>query len=338
MSGPVEVPRLAGRTVVLTRSSDRAAAMLAALKAEGARPLLLPLIDFEVPADPEPLDRGLASLAGGKFGWLVVTSITTVRALKARALAGQTTVRALVPASTRVAAVGPTTRRALEAEGVSVDLVPAGDQSAAGLLEVWPPAPGARATADGVSGDVAPAGAGREGGTVFLPQADIASGTLSEGLALRGWCPTAAVAYHTVDYPAREERRLGAELELARSSSSGAAASTQAGSDPEILSPAAFSGLVDAGAIDAVVATSPSAVRRLIEVAGPSLVAVGHRPDANEAADSRPALIAIGHSTAEQAANLGLMVAAVAASPTAAGISAAVVVALTRIAPPSSSR
>ena len=44
----------------------------------------------------------------------------------------------LLPSGVRVATIGPSSRRILEAEGIRVDLAPEGSQSAAGLLEVWP--------------------------------------------------------------------------------------------------------------------------------------------------------------------------------------------------------
>ncbi|MBO9704437.1 MAG: hypothetical protein J7474_02825, partial [Arthrobacter sp.] len=48
---PERLP-LAGRTVLLTRSPDRATSMNQALKVHGALPALLPLIDFEAVDQP----------------------------------------------------------------------------------------------------------------------------------------------------------------------------------------------------------------------------------------------------------------------------------------------
>ncbi|MGC0237048.1 uroporphyrinogen-III synthase [Arthrobacter sp. SD76] len=79
-----------------------------------------------------------------------------------------------------------------------------------------------------------------------------------------------------------------------------------------LLSPAAARAGIADGSIDAVLAASPSAVRRIADLAPLH----GCR------------LVAIGRSTAEQAAALGLQVAAVAAEPTPEGLADAVGAAL----------
>jgi uroporphyrinogen-III synthase len=226
---------LGGRKVLITRSPDRARALARALAAAGAEPLLLPLIDFERAADQEALGESLAAMAAGSFDWLVVSSITTVRALKAKASEQGKELSALLPAGVRVATIGPSSRRILEAEGIPVDLAPDGSQSAAGLLEVWP------------------AGSGR----VLLPQADIADSLLSDGLAAKGADVAVVTAYRTVDYPARPEQRLDTDLAKA-------AAWAVTGEDGlAVLEPAGARSLIDDGDLAAVVAASPSAARRI---------------------------------------------------------------------------
>ena len=88
-----------------------------------------PMINFAPTDDAPALEAALADLAAGEFDWMTVTSATTVDVLSAQ--------RAVVPASTRVAAVGETTAAALVAAGYKVDLVPSEDNSARGLLEEW---------------------------------------------------------------------------------------------------------------------------------------------------------------------------------------------------------
>lgn len=272
---------LLGVRVLVTRSPERSLELVAALEKAGATALLLPLIDFERAADQHSLDVACDALGAGAFDWLVLTSATTVHVLVSKARDRGTTLRGLIPAGTRVAAVGPATRRLLEAHGLAVDLVPAREQSAAGLLEAWP-------------------GTGR----VLLPQADIAAPRLAEGLSATGSDVTVVTAYRTVEYPAAPERRLAVPAD-----------DEAAGQPPPsytILAPAAArAGFAD-GSIDAVLAASPSAVRR---IAGLSPL-------------HRCRLVAIGSSTAEQASALGLPVAAVAAEPTPEGLVAAVVGAL----------
>ncbi|WP_245953457.1 uroporphyrinogen-III synthase [Arthrobacter silvisoli] len=276
---------LHGRKVLITRSPDRAGSLARALSAAGAEPLLLPLIDFERAADQQALEVALDALAGGRYDWLVVSSITTVRALKAKAAERGTELSALLPSGVRVATIGPSSRRILEAEGIRVDLAPEGSQSAAGLLEVWPGGPG----------------------RVLLPQADIADSLLSDGLAGKGAEVAVVTAYRTVDFPARPEERL--DTELAKAAAWPAPGTDVAGEQElPLLEPARARTMIDDGALAAVVAASPSAARRIAATLVPLR-------------DCR--FIAIGRSTAAEAGTLGLTVAATAKEPTPDGIVAA---------------
>ena len=272
---------LGGVRVLVTRSPERSATLVAALRDAGATPVLLPLIDFERARDQHALDVVCDALAAGAFDWLVVSSATTVHVLMEKAAERGLRLDQLVPAGTRVAAIGPATRRLLDSAGVQVTLTPDAEQSAAGLLAVWP-----------------------GGGTVFLPQADIAAPTLAEGLAAAGSAVEAVTAYRTVDYPAAAERRLGVQPEDGD-------AGPQAPSY-YLLTPKAAAVEIAAGKIAAVIAASPSAVRRIAAL-GPLAAC---------------RLVAIGRSTADQAAALGLDVAAVATEPTPDGLVAAVAKAL----------
>ncbi|QNE15233.1 uroporphyrinogen-III synthase [Pseudarthrobacter sp. NBSH8] len=267
-----------GRRVLITRSADRAGPLAALLGSLGAEPLVLPLIDFERAADQPALDAALDTLAAGGFDWLVVSSITTVRMLVEKAAERRTTPAALVPAGTRVATIGPSSRRILEAAGIPVALAPVDIQSAEGLVDLWTAVPA----------------------RVLLPQADIAAPALRDGLAAKGADVTAVVAYHTVQYPARPEDRLEAELPSAVGVSHPGA--------PRELSQSQTRRELDAGTLDAVVAASPSAARRIAA----TLLPLG-----------RCRFIAIGRPTAAEAAALGIPVAATAQVPTPDGIVAA---------------
>ncbi|KHL01657.1 uroporphyrinogen-III synthase [Sinomonas humi] len=285
---------LGGRRILLTRSPDRAGAMASALAEAGAEPLLLPLIDFERASDRDELAQALARLQAGEYAWLVVSSITTVRALKGYSFEEGLRLADLVPEGVRVATVGPSSRRVLEAEGLRVDLAPEGRQSAEGLLGEWAYADdGGAAGSDG-------AGAVR----VLLPQSDLAASTLADGLAARGWAVDTVTAYRTVDYPADPRRRLTAELAV--------------GTEPAgavVLSPHEACAQLASGAIDAVVAASPSAARRIDETLRPL---------------GSTSLIAIGQPTAEELRSLGHVVAATAPKPTPAGIVDAAIHALSQ--------
>lgn len=283
-SAPQERDRqpLAGARVLITRSPERSLPLVEALRNAGAEALLLPLIDFERAPDQHSLDVACDALAAGAFDWLAVSSATTVQVLAAKAAERGLTLAGWIPADTRVAAVGAATRRLLEAQGLAVALAPEGQQSAAGLLAVWPGG----------------------GGRVLLPQADIASPRLAEGLTASGSSVTAVTAYRTVDYPAAAERRLAIPAE-------GGAGEVQPPSYA-LLTPAAAAAELAAGRIDAVIAASPSAARRLHEL----FPRGGCR------------FVAIGRPTADQASALGMPVAATAAEPTPAGLVAAVASAL----------
>ena len=118
---------LAGRTVVATRSGQRARGLVDGLEEAGAVVIQLPLTRTADPADGgDALRAAAAALAS--FDWVVFTSQNAVDRLMAtvrdaRALAG-----------VAVAAVGPATADALRLAGVEPDLVPA-EHSARGLVE-----------------------------------------------------------------------------------------------------------------------------------------------------------------------------------------------------------
>lgn len=273
---------LAGARVLITRSPERSLTLVDALQDAGASALLLPLIDFERAPDQHSLDVACDALSAAAFDWLVVTSATTVHVLTAKAAERGLAPAQWIPAATRIAAVGAATRRLLENQGLEVALAPGDDQSAAGLLAAWP------------GGD----------GKILLPQADIASPRLAKGLSAAGNEVTAVTAYRTVDYPAAAERRLAIPVE-----------DGDAGRQPPsyvLLAPGTAAAQVAAGRVDAVIAASPSAARRIHE-----LFRLG-----------ACRFVAIGRSTAEQAAALGMPVAAVAAEPSPEGLVAAVAAAL----------
>ena len=273
----------AGAKVLVARSPDRAAELVSALRGVGAEPLLLPLIDFELAGDQHSLDVAFDALGAGAYNWLVVSSVTAVQALEVKAADRGSTLSSWLPGSLLVATIGPATRRFLESRGIAVDLAPTRQQSGAGLIDIWPP----------------------HQGSVLLPQADIADPRLRRGLQAQGAFVQAVTAYRTVDYPADPGRSLAAALP---------AAQLPSGPDPDndavVLTPAQARSEIRAGRLDAVVAASPSAARRIHEDLAPL---------------GACRFVAIGRSTAAEAEFLGLTVSAVAEKPTASGLVAAVV-------------
>lgn len=248
---------LGGRVVALTRGPDRAGVIGQALRDAGATVLAVPVIDFAWPDDVAGLDAAVTALADGRYGWLAVTSATTVIALTGRAGAlGRSLPDLLSEGSVRVAAVGPSTADALAAAGVPVDLVPGGPSSAETLAAAWP---------------------AREQGVrpVLLPHSDLAAGTLHHRLTSAGWGVDTVTAYRTVDYPADAERSLP---------SSGPSGDG---------TPRTVAEAQDARP-DAVVVTSPSTARRWLAGGDPCpLVAIGATTArAAEEAGTVPAVVA----------------------------------------------
>ncbi|WP_125609708.1 uroporphyrinogen-III synthase [Specibacter cremeus] len=274
---------IAGLRVAVTRSADRAGALADALAAAGAEPVLVPVIDFET-ADQDALGSSLRRLQSGEYRWLVISSITTVRALKQWCDAHGASLAALVPAGTSVATIGPTSVAVLAAEGVRVDLAPVDVQSAAGLVALWPEKEGP--------------------GRVLLPQSNLAEPTLVDGITARGWTADVVTAYRTVDHPASADLRLTARL---------AAGGGGAAGDHPMLTTAEAAGDVRAGRINAVVLASGSAARRVAETLAPlpdgcRIVAIG-QPTRREAERLGLAVAA----TAEHPTPAGIVAALVAA-------------------------
>jgi uroporphyrinogen III methyltransferase / synthase len=173
---------LAGRTVVATRSGTRAYNLVDALERAGATVVELPLTRQVDAADGGAALRAAAAEVKG-CGWVVFTSVNAVD----RFMAHLRDAREL--AGVGVAAVGRATADALRMAGVEPDLVP-GEHSARGLVEEFP---------DRGLEDV---------GGVLFPAADLAPGTIPEGLAQKGWDVVRVEAYRTVALSAPEPALL----------------------------------------------------------------------------------------------------------------------------------
>ncbi len=111
---------LSGRRVLVTRAAHQAGTLSDGLRALGAEPVEVPVLEFQPPADPAPLDRALRGL--GAYDWLIFTSANTVRALVERSAAlGISFAMTTTP---QVAAVGESTASAARNAGFAVALVP----------------------------------------------------------------------------------------------------------------------------------------------------------------------------------------------------------------------
>jgi uroporphyrinogen III methyltransferase/synthase len=203
------VTALAGLTVLVPRARDQAGSFSRLLRARGAEALEVPTIEIRPVAATAELDRAVEALAGGRYDWVVLTSVNGVAALRTRTEAlgrGLPVGRGVrgahgaaggsppVNQAVRVAAVGPATEAALRAWGVAPDLVPEVATTAA-LGQAFPTGPG----------------------EVLLARADLATPELGVTLRDKGWRTSEVVAYHTVPVgaldPAARRRLDGGEVD-----------------------------------------------------------------------------------------------------------------------------
>lgn len=111
---------LGGRLVVVTRPSGQEGDLMTAIRAAGGDCLHVPLMEVVDPPSWHPLDDAI--VRADSYDWLVFASVNGVRAFLRRLAAAALDARALGTA--RLAAIGPATRRALEAAGLRCDLMP----------------------------------------------------------------------------------------------------------------------------------------------------------------------------------------------------------------------
>ncbi|WP_030549173.1 uroporphyrinogen-III synthase [Streptomyces albus] len=171
---------LFGWQVLVPRTKEQAASLSDQLRSYGAVPSEVPTIAVEPPRTPQQMERAVKGLVTGRYEWIAFTSVNAVKAVREKFEEYGLDARAF--AGIKVAAVGDQTAKSLIEFGVKPDLVPSGEQSAAGLLEDWPPY-------DPVFDPI---------DRVFLPRADIATETLVAGLIELGWEVDDVTAYRTV--------------------------------------------------------------------------------------------------------------------------------------------
>lgn len=158
---------LAGRSVVVTRSTDQAGPLSSRLVALGAQVVDVPTLAFIEPGDGgTALRAAVRRLADGD--WVVVTSPNGAERLAAATPAG------LAP-GVRLGVVGPGTASACERLGLTVSLVPPRFVGEA-LVDAFPQGPG----------------------RVVVAQALGARPVVADGLAAKGWTVETVVAYRTV--------------------------------------------------------------------------------------------------------------------------------------------
>ena len=176
-----ETKPLFGWRVLIPRTKEQAGEVTAQLAPYGAVGEEVPTISVEPPRTPQQMEKAIQGIVDGAYSWVVFTSANAVRAVRERLEARGLDARHL--AGVKLAAVGDKTAAAVRAMGAEPDLVPAGEQSSAGLVAEW------HAFDRDIDG---------ANNRVFLPRADIATETLVEGLTELGWAPDDITAYRTV--------------------------------------------------------------------------------------------------------------------------------------------
>jgi uroporphyrinogen-III synthase len=111
---------LAGRRVLVTRAAHQAGKLSLGLRALGAEPVEVPVLEILPPASFEPLDAALRKL--DSYNWMILTSANVVRALEERAAALGVALAGC--ALLQVAAVGSATAKTAKDAGFTVEYVP----------------------------------------------------------------------------------------------------------------------------------------------------------------------------------------------------------------------
>ena len=175
-----ETKPLFGWRVLVPRTKEQAGSLSARLRGYGSVPEEVPTISVEPPRNPLQMDKAVRGLVEGRYEWIAFTSVNAVKAVREKFEEYGLDARAF--SGLKIAAVGDKTAAAIAAWGLRADLVPSGEQSAAGLLADWPPY-------DEVLDPI---------NRVFLPRADIATENLVAGLIDLGWECDDVTAYRTV--------------------------------------------------------------------------------------------------------------------------------------------
>jgi uroporphyrinogen III methyltransferase/synthase len=163
---------LFGRRIVITRDRSQAGELSSRLHELGAEAIELAAIEIRPPLDAGPLDRAIAELES--YDWLIFTSANGVRYFLDRLDESNRDLRAL---RAKVCAIGPATRRAVEALHLKVDLMPA-EYVAESLVEAF-------------------AGIDLAGRRILLPRAAVARDLVPVELGKRGAVVEVVEAYRT---------------------------------------------------------------------------------------------------------------------------------------------
>jgi len=107
------------KRVLVTRAAHQAGKLSEGLRAAGAEPVEVPVLEILPPASYEPLNQALQHLYS--YDWLILTSANTVRAVMERAAALKLSLRDPGP---HIGAIGQATAEAARQAGLNVTLTP----------------------------------------------------------------------------------------------------------------------------------------------------------------------------------------------------------------------
>ncbi len=186
-----ELP-LAGRRVLVTRAAHQAGKLSDGLRALGAVPVEVPVLEIAPPDFFDPLDKALLQI--DQYDWVIFTSANTVRALAKRG--AEIGVAAQPKPNVKVAAVGEATAAAAREAGWSVTLVPESyvaeslvTRARGGHWSRKPGVAGASGCGPGCDSGCAAGGRGNRGCGGCIPQC-VARGSAGTAAAVRwrrGW-------------------------------------------------------------------------------------------------------------------------------------------------------
>ena len=204
---------LAGRRILVTRAAHQASKLSDALRALGAEPVEVPVLEIGPPENLAPLDAALRKLA--TYDWLIFTSANAVRAVADRPKEQGAALQ--LPKSTRIAAIGAATANAVEQIGLKVDLIPesyVAESLVRDLLQNWQEVSGhdfSRAKSESLkSGALAPEGSLR-GLRFLLARAAVARDVIPDALRAAGAQVDVVDAYRNV-LPEEAPQKLLAAL------------------------------------------------------------------------------------------------------------------------------
>ncbi|WGX96165.1 uroporphyrinogen-III synthase [Nocardioides sp. L-11A] len=175
-----ETKPLFGWRVLVPRTKEQSASLSERIREFGGVPEEVPTISVEPPRNPQQMDKAVRGLVEGRYEWIAFTSVNAVKAVREKFEEYGLDARAF--SGLKIAAVGDKTAQAIADWGLRADLIPSGEQSAAGLLADWPE----------YDEQLDPIN------RVFLPRADIATENLVAGLIDLGWECDDVTAYRTV--------------------------------------------------------------------------------------------------------------------------------------------